>query len=122
MDHKQVMIWHLKWTNDLENALREGHPVNPKDLGRDDLCDVGKWLKGDGAQYSDLPEFQEFEALHAAFHKKVCEAAKRAQNENDPDALHEFDVGGECDDRSLDLAQKSHDLFAAIAARENEKA
>lgn len=46
--------------------------LDPKTIAKDNVCDLGKWLYGDGRKYAGEPEFAELIATHAAFHKSAA--------------------------------------------------
>ena len=77
MDLGQAIQKHAEWKIKFRTAIEKQETVDAATIARDDCCELGKWLHGDGrrlfgARQSYLPCVQR----HAAFH---VEAAKVAQ-------------------------------------------
>jgi len=71
-------------------VYKPDHSLNPSEVGADDRCELGKWLKGDGHKHADLPEYAELVSKHAVFHKAaaaVIEKADRGEKVDDEIAL-----------------------------------
>jgi hypothetical protein len=41
-------------------------------IQKDNLCDLGKWLHGEGRKYATHPEFGELVRAHASFHRSAA--------------------------------------------------
>jgi hypothetical protein len=57
------------------------HPnrsLNVIEIGRDDGCDLDKWLPGEGQKCAKLPEFAKLVADHTHFHVAAANIVKRA--------------------------------------------
>ena len=69
---------HNAWITKLNLTLAGKNPeeYDPKIVGADHLCKVGKWIYGQG---QDLKKFQEFDKLCAA-HKRFHELAGQILN------------------------------------------
>ncbi len=66
---RSAVTAHGRWRFKLRAAANGGTPIDPATASRDDVCDVGKWLHGTGAQlYSNLLEYQDVLEAHATFH------------------------------------------------------
>ncbi len=67
---------HVLWRVRLE-AYVDGtsdEKLNPNTVGRDDCCDLGKWIYGVGGRhYGAHPIFPDLKEVHACFHKAAGE-------------------------------------------------
>lgn len=66
---------HVQWKLKLLAAVSEGDPIDRSAAGVDDMCDLGKWIYGEGASLRGLPEFRDLQAKHKEFHDAVCAVA-----------------------------------------------
>lgn len=86
MNLDDAVAVHQKWKIRLGMAI-EGHAkesLDPATVERDDQCDLGKWLHGEGRVHQGREEFQPLVAEHAGFHKhaaKVLRIAMRGDRE-----------------------------------------
>jgi|SRR5579859_6125042 chemoreceptor zinc-binding protein len=67
---------HSHWKKTLLSAIESGSPKLSLDqIGREDACDVGKWLLGAGVPEAQrkTPEFEACREIHAAFHQAAAE-------------------------------------------------
>lgn len=72
---------HTKWRTRLRQVLDgHGEKLDPDNVGKDNACDLGKWIYGDGAQYAKLPEFRQLKEQHAKFHRCACEVLKKSMS------------------------------------------
>lgn len=74
---QDAVLEHAAWWTAFEALLRsEGNAVAAPSkrslehpaVARDDQCAIGRWLYGDGAQFSDLAAFQMVKNLHKELH------------------------------------------------------
>jgi hypothetical protein len=81
VDFDQAITAHSQWKTKLSNYLshRDG-TLKAADAGSDNKCVLGKWIHGEGAQYSSLAEFSKLKAEHAHFHKEVAEIIRKADS------------------------------------------
>jgi len=71
---------HADWRSKLRQGAQKGTQMDVATIGRDDCCELGKWLHGVGqAKCGTKPSFVSLIAAHQGFHK---EAAKVAQTIN----------------------------------------
>lgn len=69
---------HTKWRTRLRQVLDgHGEKLDPEVVAKDNVCDLGKWIHGDGTQYANLPEFRQLKEHHAKFHRCACEVLKK---------------------------------------------
>ena len=71
---------HADWRSKLRQAAQKGTQMDVATIGRDDCCELGKWLHGPGqSKCGSKPSFVSLISAHQGFHK---EAAKVAQTIN----------------------------------------
>lgn len=86
MDFEEAVAAHRKWKSHLRLHIdgSSTEMLDPDVIGRDDLCDLGQWIHGEGgATMSAKPEFQAMKRSHAQFHR-VAEEVLRKSKEGDP--------------------------------------
>ena len=63
---------HAEWKVKLRSAIANREQLDAPSIGRDDCCELGRWLHGDGkARFGTQREFQSVVALHKAFHAEA---------------------------------------------------
>jgi len=72
LEISQAIRSHERWKAKLSASIRSGTvTADALDVGRDDICDFGRWLHGvtipKDAQYD--PHYISVQLLHAKFHK-----------------------------------------------------
>lgn len=81
MDIKLILSTHYAWKVKFMHAVFSGKPIDSTDIKKDDRCDAGKWLHGEGKlNYGHLPSYETCINRHAEFH---IEAAKIASTINE---------------------------------------
>jgi hypothetical protein len=71
---------HADWRTKLRLAAQRGEQTDAATIGRDDCCELGKWLHGPGkSKCGAKPSFVSLISAHQGFHK---EAGKVAQTIN----------------------------------------
>ena len=69
MDFDQAIATHTNWKVTLRWMINGRQPLDEEKLGRDDACEIGQWLKGEGQRrYGDFPAFRIALREHAHFH------------------------------------------------------
>jgi len=81
MNFDHAIAAHTKWRAKLRAYLAEpdGSLLAPE-TALDNICELGAWISGKGAKYSDLPQFQSLRSQHARFHKAVAEVIRRVDS------------------------------------------
>ncbi len=78
MDFDAAIVAHTKWKDRIRKSLAGGERLDPTVVGRDNQCDLGKWIESAGASERSLPEFGKLKELHTRFHKVAAETITRA--------------------------------------------
>jgi methyl-accepting chemotaxis protein len=69
MDLNSAIAAHTQWKIKLRGAISGGEKVDAATLSKDNCCELGKWLHGEGrAKLGTLPSFAQALKAHAAFH------------------------------------------------------
>jgi len=50
------------------------------EVAKDDKCELGKWIHGDGAKHAKSPEFQQLRSEHTRFHKAAADVVHKADS------------------------------------------
>jgi len=91
MDFDHAIAAHSSWKSKLDGYLKNpDHSLKPAEVGLDDHCDLGKWIVGEGKQFSKLPEYVSLKSEHSRFHKaaaSVIQHADAGQNVSEEIAL-----------------------------------
>jgi hypothetical protein len=63
---------HAEWMAMLREFIYGNGDMEPEHVARDDQCEIGAWLYGDGKRYRHLQEYENAREVHAQLH---CHAA-----------------------------------------------
>ena len=66
---------HAQWKTKLRAAITRKEKMDAVTLGRDDCCDLGRWLRGDGRRVANFAAYREVEQTHAEFHRQAGKVA-----------------------------------------------
>ena len=119
MDYRAVMHAHMMWSAGLWDRIEAGEAIDAEEIGRDDRCEIGRWLHGQGKAYQWLGDFQRFKDLHAAFHRCAREAVLEARNGDKEEGLRKLDGDGACGDITKELLDVSYDVFDVVERLED---
>ena len=114
ISYSNAIHWHLEWVINILADIKTPEAMIPGEIARDDACEIGKWLIDEGAQYQDLPEYRELQAIHRDLHKCVADAVLLAQSGKLNDAEQQFFHDGACINKSKDLLEVCGRLFRKI--------
>lgn len=117
MNFEDAIQAHINWKLRLRQLIEgTGHEnIDLKVLTTDNACALGKWIYGEGAQYSKLPIYQDLKIAHAQFHTMAAEVARKALAGDTNVALDMIDAGG-------DFASLSLKVIALIRRIQKEAA
>jgi hypothetical protein len=65
--------WKVRLANYCQGRLKE--PIDIQKLKMDNVCELGKWLYGEGREYATDPVYPELVQAHAAFHRTAARLA-----------------------------------------------
>ncbi len=76
MNLDNAILAHYEWKNKLKAAISSQSQLDAATISRDDCCEFGKWLHGDGGvQYGKKPEFSALLQKHKSFHQEAGKVA-----------------------------------------------
>lgn len=76
IDLSNAIERHSAWKVKLRSAITNQETVDAVSLAKDNCCELGKWLHGDGkASHGSLPSFSLCLNQHATFHREVGKIA-----------------------------------------------
>jgi hypothetical protein len=99
---------HSAWKMRLRDAINGKQQVDPLAVGKDNLCDLGKWIHGEGCTHNARLEFQTLRTRHAEFHVCAGKIAQMVKDGKKVDAEKALD--------GPDFAGASTRVVAAIGA------
>lgn len=109
MDFSQVIYAHSAWKNRLKDHIMKNEPLDAATIAKDDQCELGKWIYGEGRKYSSRSEYADVKQKHARFHAVTAEVVRKAAALKKEEALQLIGQG-------TDFARASSECVAAIAA------
>jgi hypothetical protein len=76
MDLDNAILAHHVWKNHLKSVIAAKGSLNAAQVARDDCCEIGRWLYGDGGVlYGKTPEFGVLLDKHRQFHLEAGKVA-----------------------------------------------
>ena len=77
MNFDEAIRIHTNWKVTLRWMINGRQPLDEGTLGRDDACEIGQWLAGDGERlYGSYPAFAAARREHANFHRSCAEVVR----------------------------------------------
>lgn len=70
--------WKLRLTRFVEGKTAE--KLNSTTIGKDNLCELGKWIYGEGARFKSAPQYRDLVNKHGKFHVCAAEVVKMLEN------------------------------------------
>lgn len=81
MDLDAAIAAHAQWKDRLAQYLNDPDgSLNPEVIARDDACELGRWLAGDGAALAGRPEYARLVDAHRAFHASAALVVRGAHS------------------------------------------
>lgn len=76
MNLDNAILAHYEWKNKLKAAIAAKAQLDAVTIGKDNCCEFGKWLYGDGnGLYGKKPEFTAILQKHKTFHMEAGRVA-----------------------------------------------
>ena len=72
------IVWKLRLTRFIDGVGDE--VFDSAAVARDDLCDLGKWIYGEGSKYRTMPAYEGLMNKHAEFHRHAAEVLRIMQD------------------------------------------
>lgn len=88
MNFDDAIAAHLKWKARLDQFIEgtSNESLNSATICKDNLCDLGKWIYGDGAKYQAAPPYADLVKKHAHFHVCAADVVKLVEGGDKPAA------------------------------------
>ena len=68
---------HMAWKIKFRVAMTNRQQLDEATIGRDNCCELGKWLHGEAAlRYAQLPSYAGCVQRHAEFHRQAAQVAQ----------------------------------------------
>ena len=90
---EKAVMAHNLWKGKLRDAIVSGNTPDEATTRADNACDLGKWLHGEGAQYSAKAEYQDVMTCHKSFHQSAADVVKLIKAGKKDDAAKSLDQG-----------------------------
>ncbi len=108
-DLDNMLLAHSRWKMKLRAAIQGHEQIDAQTAGRDDQCELGKWLYGEGKEYARLDEYNDLRTKHARFHASIPQLIEQARSASPEKAL-------ELMDPISDFGHASSECISAIAS------
>ncbi|MDR3710939.1 MAG: CZB domain-containing protein [Capsulimonadaceae bacterium] len=80
MNFDSEITIHNQWRSRIAEFIKAPDgSINVADLGSDRVCDLGRWLYGEGAKWSSSPEYAALRFEHARFHQAAARVVATRQ-------------------------------------------
>jgi hypothetical protein len=80
MDFDDAIRAHVEWKLRLRMFLDgQGESMTGDVAARDNACELGRWLYGEGRKYATDPSYPELKEAHARFHQVAAEVLIAAE-------------------------------------------
>ncbi|WIM06675.1 MAG: CZB domain-containing protein [Candidatus Nitricoxidivorans perseverans] len=81
MNFDDAIAAHIKWKVRLSQFIdgTSTEKLQSANVCKDNLCDLGKWIYGEGVKYKPLPHYQDLVKKHANFHICAGEVVKKVE-------------------------------------------
>jgi methyl-accepting chemotaxis protein len=77
MDLDSAISKHAEWKMKFRNAISKQETLDALSISKDNCCDLGQWLHGEGRkQFGALPSHGTCVLKHAAFHAQAGKVAE----------------------------------------------
>lgn len=84
VDFDAAILAHSRWKKRLTDLIEGASTevLDPEKVGRDDQCDLGKWIQSVPPEVRQDPDFGKLVVEHAAFHKQASSIIRLVQQGN----------------------------------------
>ena len=104
-----IVLAHAKWKRELHSAIETNEKLDASNVGKDNLCEMGKWIYGEGSAYANLPAYIDLKQKHAKFHALVADVITKMRSLPQGEALELIGLNSE-------FSRASSDCINAIVA------
>ncbi|KUM04084.1 CZB domain-containing protein [Chromobacterium subtsugae] len=94
MDLQQALLKHVEWETRFRVAIFMQERMDEDNIGRDDCCELGKWLHGPGqSRFGHLSVYQTCLSRHAILHLEAAKIAGLVNRQQFSQAEQALDDG-----------------------------
>lgn len=94
MNLENAVQTHAQWKTKLRSAIAKHEQLDLTTLSRDDCCELGQWLHGEGkSSFGKLASHGECMHKHVVFHSEVTKVAKAVNSKQFELAESMLDAG-----------------------------
>lgn len=86
VDFDAAVVAHSRWKDRIRGNIHSGERLDASPIGRDDNCDLGRWIHAATPEERALPEFEAVKTAHAHFHTVAAETVREVSRLPTPDA------------------------------------
>ena len=81
MNFDDAIAAHIKWKVRLTQFIdgTGAEKLQSATVCKDNLCDLGKWIYGEGLAHKGLPHYQDLVKKHANFHVCAAEVVRKVE-------------------------------------------
>ena len=82
MNFDDAIAAHIKWKVRLTQFI-DGNgteQLRSDVVCKDNLCDLGKWIYGDGSRFAGKPNYKDLVIKHANFHRCAADVVKKVES------------------------------------------
>jgi len=82
MNFDDAIAAHIKWKIQLSQYIDGvgSERLSSTTVCKDDSCELGKWIYGEGSKFRELPSFQRLVIAHENFHAKAASIVKTIED------------------------------------------
>jgi hypothetical protein len=82
MNFDDAIAAHIKWKVRLNQFIdgTSAEKLSSATICKDNLCDLGKWIYSEGAQYKSKGQYQDLVKKHANFHVCAADVVKKVES------------------------------------------
>ncbi len=81
MDFDEAIGKHSKWKRKLRHYLeQQDGSLHPNEVSIDHNCFLGRWIYGEGARHSSLPEYTTLKYVHTRLHVVASDLVRKANS------------------------------------------
>lgn len=72
MNLDEAILKHAEWKLKLRTAISKHEKLDVNTIGKDNCCDLGKWLYGEGKKHAQSASYTDLVVKHARFHQQAA--------------------------------------------------
>lgn len=112
----QMILAHSRWKTRLKQAIESQEKIDAQVAGKDDQCEMGKWIYGEGKRHASVSAYNDLKTKHAKFHACIPAVLNAARSSSPAKALELLNPGGEFYRASSDCVNAISALKQSLAA------